>query len=40
MLYIREDIPSELLSIENQPIWRLLCRDRFEEKEMVALWYI
>ena len=40
MLYVREDIPSKLLSIENQPKIRLLYRDKFEKKEMVALWYI
>ena len=38
MLYVRKDIPSKLLSIENQPIDGY--KDKFEGKEMVALWYI
>ena len=37
MLYVKEDIPSKHLSIESQPIEGFYI-DKFEEKEMVALW--
>ena len=39
MLYVREDIPSKLLSIENQPIEGLHVEINLWKK-MVALWYI
>ena len=39
MLYVREDIPSKLLSIENQPIEGLHVEINLRKK-MVALWYI
>ena len=39
MLYIREDLPSKFLSIENQPIEGLYVEINLRKK-MVALWYI
>ena len=39
MLYVTEDIPSKLLSIENQPIEGLHVEINLRKK-MVALWYI
>ena len=39
MLYVREDMHSKLLSIENQPIEGLHVEINLWKK-MVALWYI
>ena len=39
MLYVIEDIPSKLLSIENQPVEGFYIKINFRKK-MVALWYI
>ena len=39
MLYVTEDIPSKLLSIENQPTEGFYI-NKFQEEEMADLCYI
>ena len=39
VLYVREDIPSKLLSIENQPTEGFYI-NKFQEEEMADLCYI